>query len=137
MAERPAKRGNLGIKIMGVFVAIGFTALTVYLTAPVDIIGYASAGGFGILLTLGLVVLTVLDGRARSRGVRFFVDWVVGTILLLLVQLVMIGLQVEWLFIAAGSGIIAFISLIVALRTRYVTATPTSDTDGMHRRRRA
>lgn len=121
---------------MGVLVAVGFTALAVYLTAPTDAVGYASAAGFGILLTLGLVLLTVLDGRARSRAVRFFVDWIVGTVLLFLVQLFMIGLQPEWLFLAAGSGIIALVALIVALRTRFVAVDPVPD-DGMHRRRHA
>ncbi|WP_155286923.1 hypothetical protein [Lacticaseibacillus zhaodongensis] len=138
MKRENASGSNKGIKVAAFIVAVVFIALGAYLTKPKGVIDYMSTIGFGILLTLGLIVLTVMDGRARSRGVRFFADWLTGTILLAFVHLYMIGLEPQWLFLGAGSGIIAVISLIVALRTKFVYPEQEYDAtaETMVRRRR-
>lgn len=136
MRRQPAKAGNKAIMLLGVIVAACFIGIAIYLCKPSGVIEYMSAVGFGIILTLGLVVLTVLDGRARSKGVRFFVDWVFGTILLAFVHLYMIGLDPQWLFLIVGSAVIALISLIAAMRTKFVVEEPEEPTTELHRRRR-
>jgi hypothetical protein len=136
MRHQPAKTGNKAMTVLGVIVAVCFIGIAVYLCKPSTVIEYMSAVGFGIILTLGLVVLTVLDGRARSRGVRFVVDWLFGTLLLAFVHLYMIGLDLQWLFLGVGSAIIAFLSLIAALRTRFVAPEPEEEYAGEMRRRR-
>lgn len=140
MREQPARRGNGGLITLGVIVALVFSGVAMFLTSPHKLLGYASTLGFGILLTLGLVLLTALDGRARSRTVRFFTDWICGTILLALVHLFLIGIDPQWLFLMAGSAVIALISLIAALTTKYTRVTyddePDDGEDNRMRRRR-
>lgn len=132
---------NTGIKVAAFIVAVVLIALGAYFTKPKGIVQYLLTIGFGLVLTFGLIILTVLDGRARSRVVRFFADWISGTVLLVLVHVYMIGLSPQWVFLAAGSGVIAIISLIVALRTRFEYPEPENHYEGdfdetMVRRRR-
>ena len=140
MRDQPARRGNKGFIILGVIVALIFCGVAIFLTSPHNLLGYASTLGFGILLTLGLILLTVLDGRARSRTVRFFTDWICGTILLVLVHVFLIGIDPQWLFLLAGTAVIALISLIAALTTKFVAVPNTEDVmddeDNRMRRRR-
>ncbi len=120
MHRAPAKHTSKGIIIAAVIMAIIFIGLGFYLTKPSTLVDQLSTISFGIILTLGLLVLTVLDGRARSKFVRFLGDWLTGTVLLAFVHLYMIGLDPQWLFLLCGSGVIAFFALIAALRTKFV-----------------
>ncbi|WP_127849107.1 hypothetical protein [Lacticaseibacillus hulanensis] len=122
MHRAPAKHTSKGIFIAAVIVAIIFIGLGFYLTQPHTLIDQLSTVSFGVILTFGLIILTVLDGRARSKFVRFLSDWLWGTVLLAFVHLYMIGLDPEWLFLGCGSGIIAFLALMAALRTKFVTS---------------
>ncbi|KRM56216.1 hypothetical protein [Lacticaseibacillus sharpeae] len=121
MHRAPAKHTNKGIVIATIIVALIFIGIDFYLTKPTSMVDRMSTVSFGIILTLGLIILTVLDGRARSKFVRFLSDWLWGTVLLAFVHLYMIGLDPEWLFLGAGSGIIAFLAMIAALRTKFIT----------------
>lgn len=121
MHRAPAKHTNKGIVIATIIVALIFIGIDFYLTKPTSMVDRMSTVSFGIILTLGLIILTVLDGRARSKFVRFLSDWLWGTVLLAFVHLYMIGLDPEWFFLGAGSGIIAFLAMIAALRTKFIT----------------
>jgi hypothetical protein len=121
MHRAPAKHTNKGIIIAAIIVAIIFIGIGFYLTRPTTLVTQLSTVSFGIILTFGLIILTVLDGRARSKFVRFIGDWLWGTALLAFVHLYMIGLDPEWLFLGVGTGIIALFSLIAALRTKFTT----------------
>lgn len=123
MHRAPAKHATKGIIIAAVIVAVIFIGLGFYLTRPSKLVDQLSTVSFGVILTFGLIILTVLDGRARSKTVRFLGDWIWGTLLLGFVHLYMIGLDPEWLFLGVGTAVIAVLALIAAIRTKFVTTT--------------
>ncbi|KRM86610.1 hypothetical protein [Lacticaseibacillus thailandensis] len=108
------KKSGWGIVIAMVIVAAIVIVGCWYATTPTSFMERWSTISFGIVFTFSIMILTVLDGRARTRGVRFFVDWIGGTVLLVLAHVYMIGITWEWKFLGYGTLVIAILALFAA-----------------------
>lgn len=108
------KKSARNIVIAMIVVALIVITGCWYATTPSTFMEKWSTISFGVIFTFSIMVLTVLDGRARSRGVRFLVDWVGGTVLLVLAHVYMIGITWEWKFLGYGTLAIAILALIAS-----------------------
>ncbi|WP_461225086.1 hypothetical protein [Lacticaseibacillus suihuaensis] len=116
MAKRHQSRSRVGEAITLIVAALLFTGFAWFVTQPDTALAMTSTASFGVGLTILIWLLAFFDDWAKGRGSRFVLDLVIGSAMVTLIYVYMIGFIVYPEFMYGAFGVVLVLAALFAIR---------------------